>query len=151
MTFNPLGAVQVHDFGQPKVISGKAREVISGGQLVFTSGTTGVVSSGLDTFAIGDIQFAAQASGAQFTGIALETVASGATVPVAVEGVFIMDCIGSVYAGEPIWTTGDDSIENLGSLALPASAEDGGMAERKIGRAITAGASGGYAVAYISL
>ena len=151
MTFNPNGAVQIHDFGQPKVISGKARETISGGQLVFSSGATAVVGSGADSYAVGDIAFAVNASGAQFTGMALATVASGATLQVAVEGAFLMDCIGSVYAGEPIWTPGDDSIENLGSLALPASAEDGGMAERKIGRALTAGASGGFALAYISL
>lgn len=137
MVVNPNGAVQIGDFGAPKVLSGKAKEIISGGQYVFTSGATGVVSSGADSFATADITFAAAGSGAQFVGIALETVASGALLPVAVEGLFILDCSATVNNGEMVVTDGDHAVEA------------GVTAGAVIGRAYTAGASGGFAVVHI--
>jgi len=136
MTVNPNGAVQVGDFGNPSVLSGKAKEVISGGQFVFTSGATGVVGSGADTFATGDVQFATGASGANFVGIALETVASGALVPVAIDGLHIVHCVDTVNNGQ------DVVCNNDGVLA-------GVTAGQVIGKAITAGASGGFCVVQI--
>lgn len=153
MAFNPLGAVQVYDFGNPKVITGYARETISGGQFVYTSGAKGVVSSGLSSFASSDIQFAAKPSArtATFAGVALQTVASGAIVPVAVEGAFIVNCAGSVFSSQPIMNAGDDSIVNLGSFVVPANGEDAGAAARIIGRAITEAGSEQFAVAYLRI
>lgn len=137
MTFNPNGLVQVGDFGAPKVLSGKAKEVISGGQFVFTSGATGVVGSGTDTFATADVQFATGASGANFTGISNETVASGALVPVSIDGLHILSAAGTIISGQNVVCAGADAV-----LA-------GVTAGQVIGRAITAGASGGFCVVQI--
>ena len=137
MAVNPNGAVQVGDFGNPSVLSGKAKEVISGGQFVFASGATGVVGSGADTFATGDVQFATGASGANFTGIALSTQASGALVPVAVDGLHIVSAAGTIIGGQNVVCAGADSV-----LA-------GVTAGQVIGRAVTAGASGGFCVVQI--
>ena len=147
MAVNPLGAQQVHDFGVPFIITGRAREIISGGHLVMASGAESVVSSGLVSFAGGsDLQFSAAASGAKFNGVALNNVASGGLLQVAKAGVFILPCDGSVLAGEPVECLGREAVQTIGSLAIPAAAFDAGMASRRIGRALTAGASGGFAV-----
>lgn len=137
MAVNAYGAVQLLDFGNPKVITGVARETISGGQLVFTSGATGVVSSGADSFATSDIKFATGASGTAFTGVALNTATSGNLVAVAVEGVFLLDCITAVANGEMISAGGGDSV-----AATAAAGQN-------IGRVLGAGASGGFCIAYI--
>ena len=134
MTVNPNGAVQVGDFGNPSVLSGKAKEIISGGQFVFTSGAEGVVGSGADTFSTADVQFAAAASGAEFIGIALKTVASGALLPVAIDGLHIVNCSADVDNSAVVVTDGDHAVEA------------GSHAGDIIGRAITAGASGGFCV-----
>jgi len=147
---NPNGAVQVLDFGAPKVITAYAREVISGGALVFASGVGAAVGSGIDSFVSSDITVAGGASGAQFLGMAMKDAASGAAVPVAVDGVFILGCAGSVYSSQPVVTAGSSLIANLGSAVIPASAADAGMAAKKIGRALTGGISTEYALVGIS-
>lgn len=134
MALNPLGAVQVNDFGLPKVIGGYAREVISGGQFVTGSTAAGVVSSGADSFTTSDIKFYVNGSGATVTGIALNTAVSGALVSVAIEGVFILPATGAVSGGQPIAAGGGDAI--LWS----------NTAGHIIGRALTETASGGFSV-----
>ena len=147
MTLNPLGAIQVSDFGNPKVLAGVAREAISGGQLVGISGATGVVSSGTSNFTSADVKFALCDDSENFVGIALTTVSSGANLGVAVNGVFIVPCTGSVFAGRLIKAVAnEDAVANLGSYAIPAGAEDAVGAGNIAGRSYTAGASGGFAV-----
>jgi len=143
---NELGAVPIFDFGTPRVITAYAMEAISGGELVFASGATGVVSSGADSYVASDITVATGASGANFLGMALKNTESGAACPVASEGAFLVKCSGSVFGGLPVGVDGTGGVANLGSLVVPANAEDAGMAGRKVGRAITAGASGLYAL-----
>jgi len=138
MAVNPYGAVWVEDFGAPRVISGKARATISGGQLVVASGATGAVSSGADSFAISDIAFSVtNVSGADFTGVALKTVTSGQTLPVAIDGIFIMQAIGTVTAGQMVAAGGDDSV-----LVTTTASHIGG-------RALTTAASGTFAVVHL--
>lgn len=138
MAVNPYGAVWVEDFGAPRVISGKARATISGGQLVVASGATGAVSSGADSFAISDIQFSVTTvSGADFTGVALKTVTSGQTLPVAIDGMFIMQAIGTVTAGQMVAAGGDDSV-----IVTTTASHIGG-------RALTTAASGTFAVVHL--
>jgi len=142
---------QILDFGCPKVITGKARETISGGQFVFSSGVTGVVTSDTATFVSSDIMLALAADGVAFNGIALNTATSGGNVAFAVDGVFIVPCNGSVFGGYKVTAGAAHGIQNVGSTVVPASAEDASMAGKSIGRALTQGASGGYAVAILSL
>jgi len=138
MATNPYGAVWVEDFGAPRIISGKARAIISGGQLVVASGATGVVSSGLDSFAMSDIEFSVTTvSGLDFTGVALKTVISGQTLPVAIDGLFILQAIGTVTAGQKIAAGGDDSV-----IVTTTAGHIGG-------RALTTAASGTFAVVHI--
>lgn len=151
MAVNPIGAVQLYDYGNPRVISVSARETISGGQFVGASGTTAVVSSGTSSFAVTDIQGVVAQGGSNFIGVALSTVTSGLVLPVAIDGAFIVRCDGSVFAGQVVKHAGNDAVQNLGSQVIPASAEDSSMAGNACGRALTAGASGGFCVAHLRL
>lgn len=147
---NVVGAVLLQDFGAPQLISVRAQaEIISGGVFVAGSTATGVVSSGTNSFATADVRVTRDASGENFIGIAMHTIGSNAYGTVATAGVFILQCVGSVFAGQSIECDGNNSIQKLGSTVIPSSAVDIGMTGRKIGRALTAGASGGYAVALI--
>ncbi len=141
---NPLGAVVLFDAGAPKIVSGKARaSAISGGVFVFGSTSTGVVGSQAASYATADILFAKDASGAQFNGIVMQTVGSNQPVAVATDGVFLLTCSAAVDAGSTVLCDGSNAVEdqaaNVGSQ----------HPSRTIGRALTAGASGGYAVIQI--
>ncbi len=141
---NPAGAVVVFDGGNPRIVSGRARALISGGVFVFGSTATAVVSSGLNSFVSADVQFAPNASGEQFNGIILETTGSNSYAAVATRGVFILQCVGSVFGGYPVACDGNNSVVNVGSSVIPDGAEHSGMSGKKIGRALVAGASNGY-------
>jgi len=137
MVMNPLGAVPILDGGTPRTISGYAKEIISGGMFVAASGATGVVSSGATSVATSDIEFQNGASGAEFTGIAMNTAASGALLTVATRGVFIVPTDATVDAGVLVRCDGQQ-VQALGSIA-------GNLASQQpIGRALTGGASGGF-------
>ena len=147
MAVNTLGAVQAQDFGNPHVIQGKTKEIISGGQLVGASGANGVVSSGLSSYVTNDVEFIVNDDPENFVGIALQTTASGQVCPVAIDGLYLVRCAGSVLAGRNVKTVASqDAVETLGSTIVPASANDASSAGNIAGRAITAGASGGYAL-----
>ena len=137
MVMNSAGYVPVFDGGNPRIIGGEAREVISGGMLVFASGASGVVSSGINSFATTDLTYAAGASGLQFNGIAVQTAASGNEVSIATRGSFILQCYSAVTAGYPVKCDGANAVADTAVSADAAT---------KIGRALTTGASGGYAV-----
>ncbi len=114
---NPYGAVWAIDWGSPKILSGKARETISGGQLVAASGATGVISSGLDSYITTDIEWSVTTvSGTNFTGVALKTGVSGDIIPVAVEGGFILNSRGTTTAGTLVGAAGDDAVTDAGAF-----------------------------------
>ena len=133
---NPVGAEVLFDGGVPRILSGKARTNISGGVLVFSSGATGVVSSGADSFVTSDLTFAIDASGAQFTGIALQDTGSNQYVSVARRGDFLLTCNGNINAGTLVACDGSNAVLACGSEE----------ATKVIGRAVSSGASGGYAL-----
>ncbi len=131
----------INDGGVPRSLTGTAREVISGGQLVFCSGADNKVNiSGVNSLADGDIEFAVSASGALFTGIAMANAASGAILSVATRGTFVLGCEGTVDAGYVVATLGADGVLNNAGSGL-----------QSIGRAVTAAGSEGYAVVQIGL
>ena len=137
---NPNGAVMVFDGGTPRSVSGKVfKTTISGGTFCFQSGATGVVGSGADSFATSDILFHNGASGTVFNGIALNTAASGALVSVATRGMFILPTDATVEAGTLVQCDGQQ-VQTVGSVAANLAAL------RPIGRAVTAGASGGFLI-----
>ena len=143
MTVNPAGFQQVFDFGNPKIITTYAKEVISGGEFVYTSGASGVVSSGTNSYAATDVTVATDASGANFLGVAIKNVASGAQLPVLVEGVVLATANGTINNSVPVQCDGNNSVLALGSVA-------GNLAAlRGIGRSVTSAASGGYCLVHI--
>lgn len=143
MTVNPAGFQCVMDGGNPRIISGYARQYISGGQLVFTSGAADVVSSGANSFVTSDILFASAASGAQFVGIALANAGSNTPLAVATKGVFIVTANGTVTASYNQMVDGNDAVQDAGSVA-------GNLAAlRQVGKALVSATSGGYTLLYL--
>lgn len=145
MAVNPLGAVQAHDFGNPSVIDGKAKQIISGGQLVGASGANAVVNSGLSSYVTNDVEFIVNDDPENFVGVCLQTTQSGQVCSVAMDGAFLSRAAGSVLAGRLVKTVASqDAFETLGSTVIPANANDAASAGNVAGRALTAGASGGF-------
>ncbi|RLG00034.1 MAG: hypothetical protein DRN49_03505 [Thaumarchaeota archaeon] len=139
---NPAGYVPIFDGGNPRIIGGKVRnEIISGGVFVFASGATGVVSSGANSFTSSDLLFSRDASGGQFNGICVQTTTVSGNIAVATRGSFLLVCNGSVIPGTRVECDGNNAVRSVGTYV--GSAFDG---QRAIGRALTAGASGGYAL-----
>ena len=54
--------------------------------------------------------------------------------------------VGSVFGGNPVSIEGNNSFFVLGSMVVPDAATSFGTGGKKVGRAITDAASGGYAV-----
>ena len=135
MPVNPAGFVPVFDTGEPDIITAIARETISGGQFVNISGASDAVSSGINSFASANIQVATGASGNGYIGVAIQNVTSGLPIGIAVGNVSIISrCIDAVTAGTTVIVNGDDAI---------LSATTAGFV---IGRALTTGTSGNYAL-----
>lgn len=137
MAVNPYGLVMLNDFGNPKVFSAKAIETISGGWFVSASGAADAVSSGADSFATEDIVVAHCTNGSNFVGIALNTVASGGKVAVAIDGMYIVRCGENCVAGQQVTMVGTDAVAP--QLVIGSNTA--------IGRALTEGASGNFCVA----
>ena len=135
MAGNAAGYVCPFDGGNPRIITGKAIEAVSGGWLVIASGASNTVSSGLNSFVADDIWIAKGASGLAFNGVAIENVESGTYVGVATAGLVIMNADGTVTAGYTVIASeGNDTVQV------------GTTAGKVIGRAWTNAASGGYAL-----
>lgn len=143
MAVNTAGFQQVFDFGNPKIITAYAKEVISGGQFVYSSGASGVVSSGTNSFVSSDLTVAAGASGGNFLGVAISDAASGGIVPVLIEGVILATCNSNITNSYPVACDGNDSVLPLGSVAANLTST------QIIGRAFTTAASGGYCLVHI--
>lgn len=138
MPFNPLGFQCPFDWGNAQIVGGMARAAISGGQLVVASGTTGVVSSGTSSFLTSDITWSVTTvSGLDCNGIACYNAGSNQPLAVAVNAVALLPCFAAVTAGRTVAALGDDAVG------------DSSTAAHIIGRALTAGASGGFALIHL--
>ena len=139
MVVNPAGLQFAYDFGNPKTITGFAREAISGGQLVVISGAaaSAEVSSGLNSFVAADIKFATGASGVNFAGIAMFNAGSNTALSVAVDGVFIVTAAGNILGGTNVLANGGDAVIQ------------GTTAGTVIGRAYTSAGSEGYVLVHV--
>lgn len=149
---NPNGAVVLLDGETPRTFTAKARAAISGGEFVFVSGATGVVGSGADSYASSDILVALSASADRVNGMALQNAGSNSYLTILQRGGVLAKCGGSVFGGMPIETIGDSvAIQSLSSGAVPSALHAGVPGAKNIGRAITDGASGGFAFVYLNL
>ena len=131
MVANPAGFQVVFDYGSPRIISGYAREVLSGGWCVTVSGASAAVSSGANSFATSDLKFG-QASGLDFTGVAMHTAASGALVSVCIGGAVILTAAGTILSGRNIACNGAQAVVEATT------------AGHTIGRALSSAGSEGY-------
>ncbi len=144
---NAAGMVAVMDAGNPRIISGDVRnEIISGGVFVFGSTATGVVSSGANSFVNSDLLFTRDASGTQFNGICVQDTTVSGNIAVATEGFMLLVCNGTVIPGEGVRCDGNNAVLPLGSTSDVVAKG----ASMKIGRAVTSGASGGFALIQIT-
>ena len=136
---NSLGVVIVNDGNSPRTFTARAREVISGGDLVQISGASGDVGSQISSFATGDLKIIGAQDKTACNGIALNNAASGGTVSVATRGAFLMNA-GEIVSGGALVghnaSGGVVNILNTGSVPLTT------MGPRPIGTAQTTSASG---------
>lgn len=156
---NPLGAVVVFDGETPRTFTALCRQATSGGEFVFGSGATGVVGSSADTYIASDINIALAVSDSvggvtRVNGMALANAGSNSYTSVLQRGGAIVKCGGSVFGGtivELVSGTTVDSVQSLTSGAVPGGLYVGVPGAKNAGRAITDGASGGFALVYLNL
>ena len=142
MTANPNGFVCISDGGVPRILTGYAKEVVSGGQFLGASGAANLVSSGADSFATTDLQVYLTLGSGNFVGIALHNAASGAPISFASRGAFILPVSGEiVLAGTNIGCNNASEVIQLGSHALGYS-----PGINKIGRALTTGSTAQFVI-----
>lgn len=140
MAVNPNGYVNIADGGTPRILTGYAMEVISGGQLVGASGAANVVSSGTDSFVTSDITLYHTLGSGNFVGVALHDAASGAPLSVATRGQFILESSGITLAGLNV------ACNNLDEVFNCLNESSGADIFISIGRALTCGSDGGYVI-----
>lgn len=142
MAVNPNGYVPIADGGAPRIITGFAKEAISGGQFVGGSTATGVVGSGRDSFVASDIEFINSTGGDNFIGVALAAAASGAEISVATRGILLVPTSGAVIlSGQKVASSAKSEVLWIGSTTdatVPALTS--------VGRALTAGSSGDFVI-----
>ena len=142
MAVNPNGLVMTSDGGTPRTMTGKAREIISGGQFVGASGAAGALAgSDASDFTWDDVEVYKSAAGADVVGIALADAASGAEIAFATRGVVLVPVAAgsAVEAGQICKPGGDGEI--LPILSGTAMQFDLSQA---IGRALVSASGGEY-------
>ena len=143
MAVNPLGYQNITDGGTPRIITGYAKEVVSGGNLLGASGAAGVVSSGTASFATADIEVFNTTGSGNFVGVCLHNAASGAPVSFATRGSFLLEVSGdtNVPAGVLVGCNDKHEIIYIGSHELGYSS-----AVNQIGRTWTCGSDADFVV-----
>jgi predicted RecA/RadA family phage recombinase len=140
--YNPNGAVQIFDTGNPRVITVKARATISGGWFVNGSSAIGVVGSGADSYVSSDIEGfpVSTVVGSNAIGLALQTIPSGTYGAVAMGGVYLLPVasgtvIGSIFSGWSFLAGSAGTVVPAGSMTILTLGN--GQIFTPVGRAIT--------------
>jgi hypothetical protein len=158
---NESGAVCLFDGECPRTITFKAREDISGACFVVLSGVT-IATAGIGpsagTWNATDFEGAyATAYGlssgcCQVNGISLGNVTSGNWGTMATRGAYIVKCAGSVFQGTLVQAESCSGVQTVGSVNVAQTDWQMGVAGTKhIGRALTQGIVGSYAIVYLNL
>lgn len=158
---NESGAVVLFDGECPRTITFKAREDISGACFVVLSGVT-IASAGIGpsagTWSATDFEGAyVQPNGlssgcSQINGISLGNVSSGAYGTMATRGAYIVKCGGSVFEGTIIEALSCSGVQTLSSGNVAYAVQNNGTPGGKgIGRALTPGIVGSYAIVYLNI
>jgi hypothetical protein len=146
---NPLGAVVVFDGEVPRTFTAKARQAISGGQLVVVSGAANAVGSGASSYDSSDISVALIANSNLCNGIALNNAESGAWITVATRGAYLVRSAAVISGGAQVIPV-SGTTQGVGLLGAVGS-PDYALTGTPIGRALTASASGTSLYALVSL
>ncbi len=126
----------IFDGEVPRSFTGRAREVLSGGQFVTISGAANVIGSVAGLFSPGSIVVSLIGTDLnQNIGIALHNAGSNEIVSVATRGMYITKCAGLISGGYPVVPV-SGTIQGV----IPVIGIGGSVAA--VGRAITAAASG---------
>src|SRR3990167_9166923 len=142
MAVNPAGFVQTHDYGIPQFITARTQIVISGGFVVYAaSGTSLSVSSGANSFAYGDFEVNAPASGTNNPiGIAVHNAGSNAPVTIMTRGVVILPIDGAAGISPGELVTAENGAHAIS--ALSGATMNDTIMNRQIGKALLGGISG---------
>ncbi len=146
MPANTYGYQPIFDGGAPRVITGYAKEAVSGAWFLGASGAAGVVSSGTDSFVTSDIELFHTLGSGNFVGIALHNAASGGVVSVATRGTFLVEASGgtNLLAGTKVGCNNDDEIIYIGSADMTGGQVP--MSLTDIGRIWTTGSDSEFVV-----
>lgn len=146
MPANTYGYQPIFDGGAPRVITGYAKEAVSGAWFLGASGAAGVVASGTDSFVTSDIELFHTTGSGNFVGIALHNAASGASVSVATRGTFLVETSGAtnMLAGTKVACNNNDEVIYIGSMAVEP--EGVPIALTDIGRIWTCGSDSEFVV-----
>lgn len=144
---NTLGLQVVGDGAVPRIFTGRARTIISGGDFVVVSGAANGVGSGASSFATSDIVVDILQNSEYCNGIATRTVGSNELATFATRGAFLVRAGGIVSGGQAIIPL-SGTLASIGPQNISTIGSDAGTT---IGRAITASASGTalYALAHL--
>ena len=129
----------IYDSEVPRTFSARAREVISGGQFVATSGAADSVGSTAALFATGSIvvSLISGTVGAWYAnGIALNNAGSNSLVTVSTRGTYIANCANTLIGGQSV-TVISGTVQGVGIVPV-----DIHFSGTPVGRTITAATSG---------
>lgn len=146
---NPLGAQVVFDGANPRTFTARAREIISGGQFVNISGIADV-SSGISSYADGDLTVVGAINIALCNGIALNNAGSDEVVTIATRGAYLCSAGEIVSGGARVIHNASGAVANfLNTGSVPTTS----LGHTPIGRALTTSASGTdlYSLIYLNL
>ena len=131
-----------------RIITARAADIVSGGDLLGFASGLDVVGSVQGNFAWNDL-FVLPGStlATQCVGIALQSAASGTEVPVLMQGTVVLPAgSAAVSGGMPVMSAG------YGNMVIGVVGSNAGMVYRGIGRALTgATALTGFAIVRFSI
>ncbi len=152
---NPLGAVCLWDGENPRTFTALARETISGGDFVYSSGAAAgnVVGSQASSYVLSDIQVAACDVWGRVNGIALTNAASGAEITIATRGTYFIKSAGVTSGGQFVTLVSGSSAANGfdGVVSVDVGVDAGSVLGGVIGRALTSAGSEGYCLVSLNL
>lgn len=150
MTVNPMGAVQLADWGIPQVLSCTTNNAVTGGQIAYlVSGANRTVTSGLSSFAVTDLVIDVSASGINFPiGVVTQTAGSNTIVGVAVRGVFLLPASTALTCGDTVaCVNGADAVDVITSGTSMPQLDF----KQRVGKALTSAASGAFSAIAVSI
>ena len=146
---NALGAVCIFDSENPRSFTGVAKETISGGQFVFSSGAVDYVAVGsqASSFKTTDLAIKVCTTFGQVNGIALNNAATDELVTIATRGTYLIKAGGPISGGALVIGVAGDCVMGAG----PGDGATNGSWAGIVGRALTNAGSEEYCLVSLNL